>query len=188
MLFVVRDARFRRSPADQALGFGLGTLVALGFLLTGWLLADPFEPVAVLSLSYVAPTAQALLWTMTGNRLWPGFGAALALGTVLGAALSASLGGRFRVETFRAADDMMRHVAGGALMGFGGILALGCTVGQGMTGLATLAVSSFIAVAGIVMGALLALRRLERGSWRAALGRKAAGGPEALGVERSGRG
>ncbi len=168
--FVLIDARFRRSWPDLGLGLGLGLLVALGFLLTGRLLADPFEPLPVVSLAYVAPTARAMLWTMTGNGLWPGFGAALVLGTIAGAALSASLGGRFRIETFRSGEDMVRHVSGGVLMGFGGILALGCTVGQGMTGLATLAVGSFIAVAGIVTGALLALRRLERGSWRAAIG------------------
>jgi uncharacterized protein len=170
LAFVFKDPRFRRSWPDLGLGFGLGLLVALGFLLTGWLLADPFEPVAVASLAYVAPTARAMLWTMTGNGLWPGFGAALVLGTILGAALSAAFGGRFSVETFRSPDDMIRHVSGGVLMGFGGVLALGCTVGQGITGLATLALGSFIAVAGIVAGALLALRRLERGSWRAALG------------------
>ena len=168
--FALKDRVFRRSRADLALGFGLGTLVALGFLVTGWLVADPFEPLAVVSLSYVAPTSRALLWTMTGNGLWPGFGAALALGTVIGAALSAGLGGRMRLETFSARDDMIRHVVGALLMGFGGMLALGCTVGQGMSGLATLALGSFIAMAGIVAGALLALRRLERGSWRAALG------------------
>ena len=168
--FVLKDRAFRRNRGDLALGLGLGTLVALGFLVTGRLFADPFEPVAVASLSYVAPTSRALFWTMTGNGLWPGFGAALALGTILGAALSAIIGGRFRVETFTSRDDMIRHVTGGVLMGFGGILALGCTVGQGMTGLSTLALGSFIACAGIVLGAVLALRRLERGGWRAALG------------------
>ena len=168
--FVFKDRAFRRNRSDIALGLGLGSLVALGFLVTGRLFADPFEPVAVVSLAYVAPTSRALFWTMTGNGLWPGFGAALALGTILGAALSAVLGRRFRVETFTSRDDMIRHVAGGLLMGFGGILALGCTVGQGMTGLSTLAAGSFIASAGIVLGAVLALRRLERGGWRAAFG------------------
>lgn len=168
--FVLKDQAFRRNPADLALGLGLGTLVALGFVLTGRLFADPFEPVAVVSLAYVAPTSSALFWTMTGNGLWPGFGAALTLGTILGATLSAIIGGRFRVETFTSRDDMIRHVAGGLLMGFGGILALGCTVGQGMSGLSTLAIGSFIACAGIVLGAVLALRRLERGGWRAAIG------------------
>ncbi len=172
--FVFKDRAFRRNPADIALGLGLGTLVAMGFLVTGRLFADPFEPVALASLSYVAPTSRALFWTMTGNGLWPGFGAALAIGTILGAAFSAALGGRFRVETFSSRDDMIRHVAGGLLMGFGGILALGCTVGQGMSGLSTLALGSFVAMSGIVAGAVLALRRLERGGWRAALGLGAA--------------
>ncbi len=176
LAFALKDRTFRRSPANLGLGLGLGLTVALGFVVTGWLFADPLAPAAVVSLSYVAPTSQALFWTMTGNGLWPGFGAALGLGTILGAALSAGLGGRMRLETFSARDDMIRHVTGGVLMGFGGILALGCTVGQGMTGLATLAIGSFIAVAGIVAGAVLALRRLERGSWRAALGLGAAAG------------
>jgi hypothetical protein len=170
MLFALTDPRFRASRPDLALGFGLGTLVALGFLLTGFVLADPFEPVAVTSLTFVAPVARTLLWAMTGHGLWPGMGAALVLGTVLGAALSAGLGGRARIETFADRDDMLRHVQGGALMGFGGILALGCTIGQGMTGVATLAVGSFVALLAIVAGALLALRRLERGSWRAVIG------------------
>lgn len=184
-VFALKDRAFRRSSADLGLGLGLGLLVVLGFLLTGWLLADPFDPVPVASLAFVAPTARAVFWTMTGNGLWPGFGAALALGTVLGAALSAGLGGRFAIETFRARDDMLRHVAGGALMGFGGILALGCTIGQGVTGFATLAVGSFVAMAGIVAGALLALRRLERGSWRAALGLKAGAGLDPVGPGRA---
>lgn len=178
LVFVLKDSAFRRSPRDLSLGLGLGGLAALGFLVTGWLLADPFEPQPIMSLSYVAPISRGLLWLMTGNGFWPGFGAALAFGTILGSACSALLGRRMRIETFAARDDMIRHVAGGALMGFGGMLALGCTVGQGISGLATLAIGSFIAMAGIVMGALLALRRLERGGWLMALGlaRRAASG------------
>jgi uncharacterized membrane protein YedE/YeeE len=176
LAFALKDPTFRRSHADLTLGFGLGLVVALGFVVTGWLFTDPLAPAVVDSLAYVAPTSQALFWTMTGNGLWPGFGAALVLGTILGAAVSAGLGGRMRLETFSSRDDMIRHVTGGVLMGFGGILSLGCTVGQGMTGLATLAIGSFIAVAGIVAGAVLALRRLERGNWRAALGLGAAAG------------
>lgn len=173
--YVFSDQSFRKSRLDMQLGLGLGTLVALGFVLTGWLhpLAAPGPSSAlseVASLTYVAPVAQAQLWAMTGNGVWPGFGAALAIGTVLGSALSARFAGRARIETFGNRDDMIRHVSGGGLMGFGGILALGCTVGQGMTGLATLSLGSFLAVFGIVLGAVLALRRLERGSWRAAAG------------------
>ncbi len=186
LLYVFKDPSFRRSRLDLQLGLGLGTLIALGFVLTGWLQASPIvaspasvgPPWAVASLTFVAPIAEAQLWAMTGDGAWPGFGAALVIGTVLGAALSAVSAGRARIETFGHQGDMIRHVSGGGLMGFGGILALGCTVGQGMTGLATLALGSFLALFGIVIGAVLALRRLERGSWRAALG---LGGPAGLG-------
>ena len=172
LFYVLKDPSFRRSRLDLQLGFGLGTLIALGFVLTGWLQAASVvgSPWPVASLTFVAPIAEAQLWAMTGNGVWPGFGAALVVGTVLGAALSAVSAGRARIETFGQRDDMIRHVSGGVLMGFGGISALGCTVGQGMTGLATLALGSFLALLGIVLGAVLALRRLERGSWRAALG------------------
>ena len=178
LLYVLKDPGFRRSRLDLQLGFGLGVLIALGFVLTAWLQAPPVvvspasvaPPVEVASLTFVAPIAEAQLWAMTGDGIWPGFGAALVIGTVLGAALSAVLAGRARIETFGHRDDMIRHVIGGVLMGFGGILALGCTIGQGMTGLATMALGSFLALFGIVLGAVLALRRLERGSWRAALG------------------
>ena len=172
LLYAFKDPSFRRSRLDLQLGLGLGSLIALGFVLTGWLQAASLvEPQwAVASLTFVAPIAEAQLWVMTGAGVWPGFGAALAVGTVLGAALSAVSAGRARIETFGHQGDMIRHVGGAGLMGFGGILALGCTVGQGMTGLATLALGSFLALLGIVLGAVLALRRLERGSWRAALG------------------
>ena len=178
LFYVLKDPSFRRSRLDLQLGFGLGTLIALGFVLTGWLHGSSMvassaavgSPRDVASLTFVAPIAEAQLWAMTGNGVWPGFGAALVVGTVLGAALSAVSAGRARIETFGQRDDMIRHVSGGVLMGFGGISALGCTVGQGMTGLATLALGSFLALLGIVLGAVLALRRLERGSWRAALG------------------
>jgi len=169
LALVLKDAAFRRSRADLGLGLGLGALVTLGFLVTGRLMAAGDAATAG-SLTFVAPTAEALRWLMGSRSFWPGFAVALVLGTIAGAALSARRGKRLRLETFVSRDDMIRHVAGAALMGTGGILALGCTVGQGMSGLATLATGSFIAVGGIVVGALVGLRRLERGSWRAAVG------------------
>jgi len=57
---------------------------------------------------------------------------------------------------------VLRHMLGGIAMGFGGVMALGCTIGQGVTGISTLAVQSLIACSAIVLGAVLALKRLER--------------------------
>ena len=64
----------------------------------------------------------------------------------------------FRLESFRDARDLINHLVGGALMGFGGVLALGCTIGQGITGLSTLALGSFLAFFSIVAGAALTMK------------------------------
>ena len=90
----------------------------------------------------------------------------LVLGVVLGSAAVALVTRSFRWEGFRNAEDTANHLVGGALMGVGGIAAMGCTVGQGLSGLSTLALGSFITLAAIMAGAVLALRwqvwRLER--------------------------
>lgn len=170
LAFVLKDQTFRRSRGDLVLGLGLGLLVAVGFLVTRSPAATSGAGLAMSSLTFVAPAAESLLWLMDAGAGWPAFAVPLVLGTVAGAAFSARRAGRLRLETFASRDDMIRHVVGALLMGVGGVLALGCTIGQGMSGVATLSVDSFIALAGIGLGAIAALRRLERGSWRAALG------------------
>jgi uncharacterized membrane protein YedE/YeeE len=84
-------------------------------------------------------------------------------GTVLGAALSAIRAGRFRRERWTDRGDVIRHVLGGLAMGVGGGLALGCTVGAGITGTAAMAPSAWLALAGMVAGAALALKVMLAG-------------------------
>jgi hypothetical protein len=88
------------------------------------------------------------------------------VGVVVGSALVAVASRSFRWEGFGGAEDTAHHLVGAVLMGVGGITALGCTVGQGLSGVSTLAVGSFLALAAIMSGAVLALRyqmwRLER--------------------------
>jgi uncharacterized membrane protein YedE/YeeE len=112
------------------------------------------------SLSFVAPQAYTLellmLWSDTSRKLT--FGVALALGVVAGSTIWALLSRNFRWEGFRDVADLVRHLAGGALMGFGGVTAMGCTVGQGITGVSTLALGSLITFAAIVAGAWGALK------------------------------
>jgi uncharacterized membrane protein YedE/YeeE len=88
------------------------------------------------------------------------------VGVVLGSALVALASRSFRWEGFANAEDTANHLVGAVLMGVGGVTALGCTVGQGLSGVSTLALGSFIALAGILAGAVLALRwqvwRIER--------------------------
>ena len=112
------------------------------------------------SLSFVAPQAYFLellmLWSDKSRVMT--FGTASVLGMVAGS-LAWSLASRtFRLESFRDAEDLINHMVGGALMGFGGVLALGCTIGQGISGLSTLALGSFLAFFAIVAGAALTMK------------------------------
>lgn len=182
VIWVFRDPALRRPGPELFAGLGLGLLVVAGWAATGLAAADPFANLRPASLAYVGPTAQALSWLLLGGGSLPGFGAALALGTLAGAFLTSRLSGGFRIETFVDAADLRRHLLGGVLMGIGGTLALGCTVGQGLTGLSTLSFGSLLAVTGIVLGARWALRWLESGrllpalpmtSWRSRLAPRA---------------
>src|SRR5262249_1624600 len=102
------------------------------------------------------------LLTFTGSTI--NFGIAAVGGVIAGASIAALAGRQFRLETFADASDMLRHLAGAAMMGIGGGLALGCTIGQGITGVSTLAFGSLVAIIAIVGGALLGFKYLEEGS------------------------
>ncbi|MFN9104529.1 MAG: YeeE/YedE family protein, partial [Betaproteobacteria bacterium] len=120
------------------------------------------------SLTFVAPIAYTVDWLIlfsdTSKTLTVGIVA--VLGVVVGSAIMALANGSFRWEGFAGTEDTANHLVGAVLMGVGGVTAMGCTVGQGLTGLSTLALGSFIAFGGIVAGGVLALRyqmwRLER--------------------------
>ena len=112
------------------------------------------------SFSFVAPLAYLLdglvFFSDTSKRLTQGM--VMVIGVVLGSAAVALTGRSFRWEGFRGVEDTANHLVGALLMGVGGITALGCTVGQGLSGLSTLSLGSFIATAAIILGAVAALR------------------------------
>jgi uncharacterized membrane protein YedE/YeeE len=120
------------------------------------------------SLSFVAPVAYTFDWLIlfSDKSKVLTLGIVSTLGVMLGSAVTALATGVFRWEGFAGAEDTANHLVGAVLMGVGGITALGCTIGQGLSGLSTLSLGSFIAVAGIVAGAVLAIRwqamRIER--------------------------
>lgn len=120
------------------------------------------------SFSFVAPVAYTLDWLLffSDTSRLISIGIALVAGTVLGAGVVALARGEFRWEGFASTEDTANHLVGATLMGFGGVMALGCTIGQGLSGISTLALSSFVALAGIFGGAVLALKyqawRVER--------------------------
>ncbi len=119
------------------------------------------------SLSFIAPSAHTLDWLMLfsdrSNVLT--LGVAAVFGVVLGSALTALAADQFRWEGFRDTEDTANHLVGGAFMGFGGVTALGCTIGQGMTGISTLSIGSALALASIIAGAVAGMKYQ---SWRVA--------------------
>ncbi len=120
------------------------------------------------SLSFVAPIAYTVDWfILFSDQLKVlTLGITSVAGVVAGSAAAAVAAGTFRWEGFAGTEDTANHIVGAGLMGVGGVTAMGCTVGQGLSGVSTLALGSFIAVAGIIGGAVLGLRwqiwRLER--------------------------
>lgn len=156
-------------------GFGVGLAICAVWWISGYLAfvaEDPntLEEVFLAtnsgkmeSLSFVAPYAYLLDWLMfysDASKLLT-IGVVAVLGMVLGSAAHALLTKTFRWETFANAEDTANHLLGAALMGFGGVTALGCTIGQGLSGVSTLAIGSFLALPGFFLGAYLALRYLQ---------------------------
>lgn len=156
--WVVRDERFRRSTGAPATALALGGLVALAHLASAPVAPDGVRFVVPLALAFDGAPVAAL----------PGF--AVVAGAALGAAVSAVHGGRWRGEPWGGVGDGLRHVAGGLAMGVGGTLALGCTVGAGIGGVAVLAPAAWLALGGMIVGATLALKLMlaggPSGAWR----------------------
>jgi uncharacterized membrane protein YedE/YeeE len=157
-LLAFRYAPFRNSPRDIVSGFIVGLLIAAGWLATGWLGKDDFEPAPVASLTFIAPVGETIQYGMLATGARMSFGVAVVCGVFTGAFVSAFASRSLDLQGFNRPLQMLRYMAGGTLMGLGGAMALGCSIGQGLTGLSTLAFGSFLAAAGITLGSYLALR------------------------------
>lgn len=153
-----RSPAFRSSPRDILGGLVVGLLVAAGWLATGYFGADEFEPAPIVSLTFIAPIGETIQYAMLATGMKLSFGITVILGVFLGALASALLSGSYELQGFSQPKQMLRYMAGGAMMGIGGALALGCSIGQGLTGFSTLSFVSFLAMSGISVGAALALR------------------------------
>lgn len=158
LIFALAHAGFRQSPGQIAAGIAVGLLVSAGWFATGYLGADDFSPSPVTTLTFISPITDSVQYAMLPTALSLNFGIALAAGTLAGSFITALVTRRFEPEGYSSLRQTLRSVSGAALMGAGGAMAFGCSVGQGLTGLSTLALPSFIAAAGIVIGAAAGLR------------------------------
>ncbi|WP_371223434.1 YeeE/YedE family protein [Roseovarius sp. 2305UL8-3] len=148
-------------PGMLILAAVIGLLVPLGWVGTGFVLFDDFDPIAMESLSFTSPASEALFYTLASTAISPGFGSALVGGVVIGALVAALLGGQFQWQSFESPRQTGRYMSGAVMMGLGGVLAGGCTVGAGLSGVPTLSLAAILALAAIVAGAFAADRALR---------------------------
>lgn len=164
LVYCFKDSEFRSSGMNVFGGLIIGAMVPLGWWITGVLGYDDFDPLPLFSFTFVSPAGESLQYLMTFTGSTINFGIATVGGVIVGSFLVAVTTRTFHIESFTDADDMIRHFLGSALMGIGGVIALGCTVGQGITGMSTLAAGSLIALISIIVGGLLGLKYMEEGS------------------------
>ena len=172
LFFIFKDRTFRATHEQVLGGFVIGLVVVAGWYVTGhigFVAEDPdtlqeaylgSRTARPESLTYVGPVANTLEWLQlwTDNSTKLSFGVAVVAGTLLGSFAYAILTRNFRWESFASAGDTRNHIIGGILMGFGGVTAMGCTIGQGITGLSTLAVGSLLAFFSIIAGAAATMK------------------------------
>ena len=171
LVFVFKDREFRGSFDHILGGAVVGLTIVGGWYVTGHLgfgeNPETLEEVffgtnsrTIESLSYTAPVGFTLelLMLWSDRSLTVTFGVAAVIGIVLGSAAYALASRTFRWEGFAGAEDTGMHVIAGILMGFGGVTALGCTIGQGLTGFSTLAMGSILAFLAIIAGAAATMK------------------------------
>jgi uncharacterized protein len=171
LIFIFKDRDFRHSGEHIFGGLVVGLVIVAGWYVTGHIgygeNPETLETVffgtnskTIESFSFVAPVAYTLelLMLWTDKSLTVSFGVAAVLGVITGSAAYALWSKTFRWEGFVSIADTRNHIVGGTLMGFGGVTALGCTIGQGISGVSTLALGSLMAFFAIVAGSALTMK------------------------------
>ncbi len=171
LIFVFTDREFRKHLDNNLAGLVIGLVVVAGWYVTGHMgLAENPDTLEMTyfgtnshlaeSMSFIAPTAYTLelwaYWTDASNIVT--FAVATVFGVGIGSFIFALITRSFRWEAFSSSQDMLYHIIGGILMGFGGVTAMGCTIGQGITGVSTLSLGSFLVLAAIIAASAITMK------------------------------
>jgi len=158
-------ALFSRARLSHlAMAAVIGLLVPLGWIGTGFLLLDDFDPIPVQSMGFTGPMADTLFWAVAATSIPAGFGTGLAAGVLLGSLAAALAAGEVAPGLPRALQALPAELAGAVMMGVGGVLAGGCTVGAGLSGVSTASLAALLALGAMAVtartvGVLLAARQ-----------------------------
>ncbi|MDU8926209.1 YeeE/YedE family protein [Alisedimentitalea sp. MJ-SS2] len=163
LVYAFSDKGFRSSPTHVIAGIGIGLLVVAGWVLTAFTFDEFADNPTLASLSYVRPAGDSIDYFMryTADKI-PGFAVTTTVGALFGAFFMSLALGKFHLATFSNPQDTILNLVGAGMMGVGGVTALGCTVGQAVTGFSTLALGSLITFLAIIVGGLIGLKAMER--------------------------
>ncbi|WP_172294584.1 YeeE/YedE family protein [Pseudoruegeria sp. HB172150] len=159
----VWDADILAKPAVIGWSIVVGLAVVSAWIGTSWIAANGFDAPEVVSHTYAAPLGETLLFLMISSGRSISFGVGSVAGVLAGACLGSLIKGSFRWEACEDPRELRRQILGAALMGIGAAIAMGCTVGQGLSGFSVLAVSAPVTIAAITAGAAVGLWQLIGG-------------------------
>ena len=157
------SAHMRRSPGHIFWGAVVGLAVVSGWVGTYWIATTGFEAEPIETHTFAAPIGDTIYYFMTASGNTLSFSVGSVLGVTAGAALGSYSKGHFRWEACEDPRELRRQISGAALMGPGAILAVGCSVGQGISAFSTLAYSAPVTFVAIFLGAAIGLRQLITG-------------------------
>lgn len=163
LVWALVHAPLRASPRMLAWGVAAGLAVVWCFAGTTWLAEASLGAVPVEGPSFTAPVGRTLIFLMTSTAGGVTFSVGAVAGVLIGALGGSVIRGMFKWEACEDPRELGRQVGGAVLMGIGGVIAMGCSVGQGVTAFAALAWSGPVTLAAIATGALLGLRQLISG-------------------------
>ncbi|SPH21504.1 hypothetical protein ASD8599_02256 [Ascidiaceihabitans donghaensis] len=161
--FTLLSRSLRRDPSYIVWGAVAGAAIVSGWAGTQWVAATGFDATPVLSHTFSAPIGETVLYTMTSSGNSISFGTGSVVGVLLGAFLGSLYKGHFRWEACDDPRELRRQILGAALMGIGAVVAIGCSVGQGLSAMSVLAFSAPVTLVCILMGAAVGLRQLILG-------------------------
>lgn len=140
---------------DLVMGAAIGGVVVVGWAGTSVLLLDDFDPLPAQSMAFTLPWTDTLFYAIASTAVPAGFGVGVIGGVIVGSFLSAAARGELALQSFSSPVQTLRYSAGAVLMGFGGVLAGGCTIGAGLSGGANLSIAALLALGFIVLGAVV---------------------------------
>jgi len=165
-----RSKDLRSTPHNITGGVGIGLAIVAGWYITGgslgqeaietveWLDERPVG-VGVQSYTFINPMGETVSYLMDPmNTLLITFGVVAILGVITGSFIASIFSRRFKFIWFYNTEDMLKHLIGAALMGIGGVLGMGCTIGQGITGVSTLSIGSLLVLGSIIFGSMLTMK------------------------------